>query len=824
MKKLVLLLTVMLALHNGYSQFEIACGCDYTIAVSEESFDASSVAPGKVICIDDGYRESLKITNVEGTPSNPILIKNCGGDAIIGDGVSSGGLLIQKSKYFKLTGGSFGVGTYGIKINGGNYRGLTVNKGSSNFEIDHIQITNVKNAPAVKIGDNPDCTKKYNAENFSMDDCSLYDLKIEDCDFGILIGHAKYNVGINSFFCGRIYPHGLKNLSIKNSIIKNIASGYAIACYGTQGVFHGNRIENTQTGFKIGTHSNLYIFENRVVNTSGHGLECNGSDFLDLQQNLFANNGGIASSAIAINYGIALDGFTLGLNMVHNTIVGSGKYNLEVEDAFLISESGAIKNNLFCQPDISLTSPYDGAPYVFMAPSPSIDVANNVYGPSMFDFGFENPFTNDFRLQHSSPAINQGTVSGLIYDLDNNHRNLAGAPDAGCFEYRPERIGYFDQIPLKGLYVDGFKDIIGNYSAETELLNFAKDEGFNYLVLYNLAYIHANLYDLTTYGEAVVLASFIERAKKEFGIVQVAAVGEKDASFDKIEAFNDLFSNKWVKTIDVLNLEFEFWANEDSDVFAYYADTYLTPGGYPLTNEGAFDFYMDQLTMIDSRADEMGVMSEIYLGKFDLIEGLELSENVDRILLHYYRTSDVYLDGSSIYNYNSDRIKHIGLSIRKPAVMPIFSNREYHMGPWLLTHDMDQVMETWMSGIDAYEDDFSPGVQDLNIAGHQWYRYTSFEGVEGISFQPHEAKFEIDQKNVHIIKPVDVNQIVVDDLNYDKNVQKALALYDLNGKLISVNELIGLRSKVNFNVSSGMYICTVSKNNMVVETKRVVFN
>jgi hypothetical protein len=102
----------------------------------------------------------------------------------------------------------------------------------------------------------------------------------------------------------------------------------------------------------------------------------------------------------------------------------------------------------------------------------------------------------------------------------------------------------------------------------------------------------------------------------------------------------------------------------------------------------------------------------------------DISEVTDRVLLHCYRSTDTYNNGNSIYNYKIDRLEELANSYRKPAVMPIFSSRENHMGPWLESHSILQPMDTWLHGQNGYQDDNS-NVQELNIAGFQWYRYTN---------------------------------------------------------------------------------------------------
>ncbi|MCK6650313.1 MAG: hypothetical protein L6Q66_11715, partial [Bacteroidia bacterium] len=39
---------------------------------------------------------------------------------------------------------------------------------------------------------------------------------------------------------------------------------------------------------------------------------------------------------------------------------------------------------------------------------------------------------------------------------------------------------------IRGMYVDGFSTILGNVQQEDSLLNYAQDNSFNYLALYDL--------------------------------------------------------------------------------------------------------------------------------------------------------------------------------------------------------------------------------------------------------------------------------------------------------------------------------------------------
>ena len=48
--------------------------------------------------------------------------------------------------------------------------------------------------------------------------------------------------------------------------------------------------------------------------------------------------------------------------------------------------------------------------------------------PEFFDIT-----TNDFHLENTSPAINAGSISTIIYDIEGNIRSQ---PDLGVYEYQ----------------------------------------------------------------------------------------------------------------------------------------------------------------------------------------------------------------------------------------------------------------------------------------------------------------------------------------------------------------------------------------------------
>src|SRR5215218_5623412 len=79
---------------------------------------------------------------------------------------------------------------------------------------------------------------------------------------------------------------------------------------------------------------------------------------------------------------------------------------------------------------------------------------------------------------------------------------------------------------IRGFYVDGFDDILGNTNSENTLLSYAQGNGLNYLCLYDVSGL--NLLSTTVKTQ---FASFISRAKGQYGITQVGVSSETYSFF-----------------------------------------------------------------------------------------------------------------------------------------------------------------------------------------------------------------------------------------------------------------------------------------------------
>jgi len=269
---------------------------------------------------------------------------------------------------------------------------------------------------------------------------------------------------------------------------------------------------------------------------------------------------------------------------------------------------------------------------------------------------------------------------------------------------------------MKALYVDGFADIIDIKKAEDKLLTYAQDHEFNYLIIYNITKIHKNRFPIDNKMTDDPFASFIRRAKTQYGIKKISVVGEKATSFDPVLKYNLNHADNPEELVDGFNVEFEFWNSRLTGPDRYYCKTYFTKMGLPCNRVGAFYFYLEQLKTLRSIASEFNIDLESYVGSVSKEEMQKITLYLNTIHIHYYRK-----DTKNIAKYKASRLHAIIESKSKVEVFPIFSSREKHMKPWLQNHQIDEVFPEFLKQIKSNKS-LQPIIH--NIKGQSWYRYS----------------------------------------------------------------------------------------------------
>lgn len=416
--------------------------CTYIVPENTKVIDGKllGLKPGSIIGLDAKIKYgTLEFINIVGTAEQPIIIKNFGGIARIVATNPWHAVRTEYSKHFRITGGSTS-GVYGIDIQGGEM-GIKMDGLSTNFEVDHVQVSNVGFAGIMAKTD-PTCDDATIRGNFTMYDVRLHDNYVHDT------GGEGFYVG-NSFWagmdreCGVRLPHEIKGLKLYNNRVENTgwdAIQVGCAIEGTE--IYNNTVKNygmvgreyQNNGIQIGAGTGGQLYNNLVKDGTGNGLIIMGTGDNVIHNNIIVNAG---------RNGVFCDErYTPGegFKFINNTIIDPEKDGIRIY-ADLVPMN-AIVNNIIANPGSYGT--YSGSrtnndAFVYLSSADvSARIANNLFASSADEVDFVDPANDNYRLKASSPAINFGrdiARYNINQDFYKSIRKNGFAYDAGASEF-----------------------------------------------------------------------------------------------------------------------------------------------------------------------------------------------------------------------------------------------------------------------------------------------------------------------------------------------------------------------------------------------------
>lgn len=397
----------------------------YNIKTTETIVDGSelNIPAGALITIEPGNRGPLLLKNMEGTKSAPIIIMNGNGKTNI-QSSGSYGFKTENCRNFKVT-GTGGGGEYGITVDGGNI-GMTFDYLSSDFSVDHVEVKNCGFAGIMAKTD-PGCDQATWRGNFLMENLKFHDNYVHDVKGeGFYIGNS-FHEGGRDLDCGKILPHEIVNVEIFNNKVRNSGcEGIQAGCVTSGLEIYNNTIENYGTspfaaaqdnGVQIGEGSfDVKMYNNIIKNGPGCGIIILGRGNTSIYNNLVVNAG--SYGAFVDNRGMASGD----ISFIHNTFIdpklgGIKNYNELVSNKYY--------NNIITG---------SSEPFIYSEGATGVE-EHNLTGESSAACGFVNPASGNYRLNTESPAINQGKITVVQKDMENNPRPMGDAPDLGAYEF-----------------------------------------------------------------------------------------------------------------------------------------------------------------------------------------------------------------------------------------------------------------------------------------------------------------------------------------------------------------------------------------------------
>lgn len=404
---------------------------DHTVTADQHIIDGTAlgVKPGDVIGIESGTRTRvLLFKNIKGDANNPVTIVNKGGKVVL---KSSGtyGMKFENSQYYRLTGTGDDKNEYGIEVDGGHIS-ITMDKLSTNFEVDHIEIHNSGFAGLMAKTD-PSCDEATWNGNFTMRNLDIHHNYVHHTKGeGFYIGNSFYAGGRN-LSCGTIQPHAVEDVKLHHNITRYTGcEGIQVGCVIKGAEVYDNDVAYfgqdpfaaaQNNGIQIGEGTGGKLYNNIVANGPGNGLI-----ILGLGDNLIYNN-------VVINPGtngvFCDERYTTGpgFTFINNTFINPA------QDGFKLYSELVSYNKLY---NNIVVSP--GGKYINTKSGVKLDDKNNLFVATEGEVKFKSPSNNDYSLTSSSPAIDKGMDAssfGITYDYLRASRPAGNGFDIGAYEF-----------------------------------------------------------------------------------------------------------------------------------------------------------------------------------------------------------------------------------------------------------------------------------------------------------------------------------------------------------------------------------------------------
>ncbi|PIB34298.1 hypothetical protein BFP72_02055 [Reichenbachiella sp. 5M10] len=414
--------------------------CDFFISGDTFGFDGikNGVQPGNIICLDGTvtYKEPVSLTNITGSETDPVLIINCGGQAVIDMSSKKAAYAIRTNncKYFRISGAGSNDHEYGIKLSGAVSIGISLDGLSTNFEVDHMEISDIGFAGIMGKTD-PSCDPATQHDNFVMRDISIHDNYVHDTGGeGLYIGNSFYANGVKKD-CGTVYPHDIKGADIyRNKVINAGWEAIQVGCGIEDVKIHDNYIENyghenityQNNGIQVGEGTGGLLYNNYISTGPGNGVI-----MLGIGDNIAFNNIILDAGASGV---FCDERYTTGdgFSFINNTIINPAEngivlYSDEVDLNHVI-------NNVIVGPGAFQTEG-EKAYVTTLNDNVAVEMLANYFGQSTSEAGLDG----NYQLNDDSPLIDMGedvSSYGVTFDFAGTTRPLGEGYDQGAFEHK----------------------------------------------------------------------------------------------------------------------------------------------------------------------------------------------------------------------------------------------------------------------------------------------------------------------------------------------------------------------------------------------------
>lgn len=250
----VLYLIFTLLTSSANAQNPPTCNCAVTITQAGIYNNATlHIQPGQIVCVQAGHYDYLRFVGFTGTATHPIRFVNCGGQVGIGVNNYLSGISIQHSSYFILSGSGDSNHHYGFLFDRTysiSAPGISVSGLSTNYEIERVEVAMASYAGFVLKVD-PTCDPTTWQANYTIHDVRIHDNYVHDTGGAGMLFSSGYSATAGA------------NLTCNGAQ----TTVYPVQMYGLQ--VYNNRIEQTTgVGLQVNNAPDASLYNNTLVNTN----------------------------------------------------------------------------------------------------------------------------------------------------------------------------------------------------------------------------------------------------------------------------------------------------------------------------------------------------------------------------------------------------------------------------------------------------------------------------------------------------------------------------------------------------------------------------
>lgn len=408
----------------------------------------NTIQPGDTVFIQAGTRGYLRIRDFAGNSEHPVIFMNYGGTVTLTTTYNYG-IAISNCRFIRLTGTGDPGNFYGFDIQHvGNGAGISFGELSTDFELDHVKITDDPIAGLYAKTD-PDCSFTSTRNNFTQYDTRIHDNYIENTgNEGLYIGSSFYNG--ETFNCNGkdtvLFPSILSGVRVYNNIVKSSGwdgiqvSSASVDCqvYDNVVMYDSQAgVSSQMTGIILGGGSKCDCYNNNISEGKGDGIEDHGLGGNKVYNNLIIDAGQsyFPGDLTKKKHGIYVDDISVqngsGFHILFNDIINPKSDGIRFQSTK--SSGNLVVSNVIINPGDYVQE--GSTSYIeIVDPASDVMVSNNYLRLDTLNAGF---VSGGYELQSTSPLVDAGYYEseGINFDFLNNPRPQGAGYDIGAYEY-----------------------------------------------------------------------------------------------------------------------------------------------------------------------------------------------------------------------------------------------------------------------------------------------------------------------------------------------------------------------------------------------------